>query len=217
MTSPIPSTPDQWFAIHTEPRKESVVFQGLLAMQIGDAFVPVLKSEARARHSPTASGRSRLLFSNYVFFRDEIRARQALAEIDKMPGVRNILGSWPTSPSPIPGCEINVLKNLCGGHFPPEWIPAPNRGMKVRIRRGPMTGATGTVLRRSGQCTVLAFSMPILAGAYELVVPTSNLVILEDKQGSREPGKKQRHRAGRRMKRCRKQSGDPDNPSGQSQ
>lgn len=195
---------EHWFAVHTAPRKEFVVAQALRDMQIGEVFLPVLLCMNPPGLSPTASSRKPLLFSHYVFVREEKGLRAALAEVKKKPGVRAILGTSTTELSPIPGCEINVLKNLCRGEIPPEWIPIPERGMKARIRRGPMAGATGIVLRRSARSTVLAFSMPILAGAYELVVPTSDLVIQEKKRGSREPGNKPRHRAGRRMKRRRK-------------
>lgn len=211
MTTDAVRESEYWFAIHTVPRRECAVFEGLRAMQIGEVFLPVLDSKNPAVSSPTGSAGRRLLFSHYVFLRDGKGVRPALAELEKMPGVRTVLGSSPTDPSPISGCEINVLKNLCSGRLPPEWIPNPAPGAKARIRRGPMAGATGIVLRRSGQFTVLAFSMPILAGAYELVVPTSNLAILATKAEAPPPEQKPRHRAGRRMKRCRKQSDSREN------
>ena len=99
-----------------------------------------------------------------------------LDRLQKLEGVRNVLGRPDGETRTVTDGEIGVLRSLCSHKIDPKVVPLPEKGERARIRSGPMAGASGIVLRADGTQTVLAFSLPIMAGAYELTVPTRDVV-----------------------------------------
>jgi len=213
-------SPSIWLAAYTEPRKEFHVRDALRETGVEEVFLPALgmgkRSHGRSAGREAAKGPGeRLLFTRYVFYR--IAAPRAgdswdaLREmIGKIEGVQNLVGARDSRPSVVEEGEINLLRSLCSGESRPDLVPLPQRGRKVRIQTGPFAGASGVVVRSNANTTILAFTLPILAGAYEVVVPTSDLTLLGESSGHEK--RKTRHRAGRRVKRSGGMQDTPDGP-----
>jgi transcription antitermination factor NusG len=90
------------------------------------------------------------LFPGYVFVRIASRERVRVLEV---PGVLSLVGFGPT-PAPLPDFEIEALRSGLGlGKIEPH--PFLVIGERVRIKRGPMAGMEGILVRRKSSFRVV--------------------------------------------------------------
>ena len=180
-----------WFAVYTAPFKEASV-AGLLkkVAAVEEVFVPQMGG---------APGDGAMLFTNYVFVRAALEEAEGAVAVQ---GVRRLVGPDQHRPSPIAEHDLEVLRELCSADRSPMLGPVPSNGRLARITRGAMAGATGIVKHHRGQTVVLAFTLPILAGAYELELPEDSVEVLEERL-EEAATHKPRHRSGKRTRRKR--------------
>jgi transcriptional antiterminator NusG len=131
LTSACSVTPRlEWFALSVQPRHEEAVARSL-------------RSRGSEEYVPIHSGRRRL-FPGFVFCRFDYQNRQAVVET---PGVLSIAGA-PESVSPISDAEVAWLKMILASHLPVNTCAFLRMGQRVWIRRGPLDGLEGILLRK---------------------------------------------------------------------
>lgn len=186
-----PSEPN-WYAAYTLPGQEWRAREELQDAGLEERFLPALVHlDEWMRRG--AEGKPPLLFTRYVFFRTAEDPELLPDRVARTQSVLYVAGASPRRPSPVLNHEMAVLRELCSQDRHPELGPMPETGRVARIVQGPLAGAEGVVRRCTKTQIRLAFTMPILAGCYELAVPPE-FVVSVGFLGTKKP----RHRGGRR-------------------
>jgi transcription antitermination factor NusG len=130
----------RWYAVYTCARHEKRVAEQMERRRL-NGFVPVYR--ATHRWKDRRKEVILALFPSYVFVHVALQDRVRVLEI---PGVVNIVGSQ-GKPIPLPEEEIEPFR-CASGSVRMEPHPYLRTGLRVRLRRGPMTGLEGILLRR---------------------------------------------------------------------
>lgn len=136
-----PSAGPQWFAIFTMPRHEKYVAQNFEQRQI-ECFLPVYEKVSLWKN------RQRVnvvlpLFPRYVFASvDRLQRLQVL----QTSGVIRIVGAG-TSPTPLPDAEIEFLRTETSNKRVEPYSDLVV-GNRVCVKRGPMSGIEGVLVRK---------------------------------------------------------------------
>jgi len=137
-----------WFAVYTSSHHEKRVASYFAQREI-QFFLPLYT----ARHDWKNRCEAKLelpLFPNYLFVRIDRYERVRVLEV---PGVLSLVGFGRT-PAPLPDFEIDALRSSVGkGTIEPH--PFLVIGERVRIKRGPMTGMEGVLLRKKNNFRVV--------------------------------------------------------------
>ena len=138
----------QWFAAHVRSRHEKVVAQQLSAAGICH-WLPLIAtgrewSDRRVTiHEP--------LFPGYVFV--SIGEGEATS-VRKCRGVVQLVGSA-GRPVPIDASDIAAVRAAMEGRLRCDPHPYLRVGMEVQVRRGPLMGFRGILVRKSGNCRLI--------------------------------------------------------------
>ena len=133
-----------WFAVHTRGRAEKVASLQIQAHGI-EEFLPLYT--ARRQWFDRVKLVSLPLFSGYLFCRCD---RRGLAKVSSASAVANIVG-FGDKQATVPDCEILAIKQLVTSGLRASPCPFMREGMMVRIRRGPLQGVTGHLLKIKSQ------------------------------------------------------------------
>jgi transcription antitermination factor NusG len=140
-------TPQNWYALRVKSRHEFVVSHELSRKGV-DNFLPAVtrvqqwKDRKKMVDFP--------LFPGYVFvhlapapgeFLNVVKTRGSVSFVSLEPG-------HPTAVAPE---EIASLRVLLESGNPIDVFPSLREGTAVRVKRGPMQGATGVLSQREGQ------------------------------------------------------------------
>jgi transcription termination/antitermination protein NusG len=132
-----------WYVVHTHSRHEAKVELGLQSRGL-EVFLPRITVRSRRRD------RSQLievpLFSGYLFVRTDL-SPWAYDGIIRHHGVVRILG-FKGQCVPVPQETVVSIQKVvtCGRPFDP-WSRLV-KGMRVTIAQGPLSGATGVLMRK---------------------------------------------------------------------
>jgi transcription antitermination factor NusG len=152
----------RWFAVYTAPRHEKRVNE-LIAYRDIETFLPIHRvTKQWKKRSPVTLDLP--MFPSYVFVRIANRAR---GRILSTPGVLSFVGNGHQA-IPVPDREIEALR--CGIE---EYRAAPHSylavGEKVKIKAGPLSGFTGTLVRyKTGARVVLTIHAIMQSVAVEI-------------------------------------------------
>lgn len=146
---PLPAIPDstqslqEWFAIYTTPRHEKKVTEHLALRNI-ETFLPLYASMRKWKNG--CKVRVALpLFPGYLFVRV---SRQERVRVLQAPGVLWFVGVA-GEPTPLLGSEIDTLRvGVLAFNCEPH--PYLVVGEKARIRKGPLEGLEGVLVRKKG-------------------------------------------------------------------
>jgi transcription antitermination factor NusG len=139
---------EQWFAAYTFSCHEKRVAQHLSTRHI-DFFLPVQRIVNRWKNGLRMLI-ERPLFPGYVFVKIDCRDRVRVLEL---PGVHSLVGAG-REPTPLPHEEIEVLRR--GMHLlNAQPHPLVKSGERVIIRKGPLDGMTGIVVRQKNSARVI--------------------------------------------------------------
>jgi transcription antitermination factor NusG len=130
-----------WYAAYTSPNHEKRVAAELQQRDV-EHFLPLYTSVRRWKDR-----RVRLelpLFPSYIFARLALKHRLTVLQI---PSVVHFVG-FSGKPHPIPTVEIEQLRRGIEGSARIEPHPYLAIGRRVRIRRGPLMGAEGILVRK---------------------------------------------------------------------
>jgi len=134
------STVANWYAVYTCARHEKRVAEQMERRRL-HGFVPLYRATHRWKDRRKEVVLA--LFPSYVFVYLALRDRVRVLEI---PGVVSIVSSQ-GKPTPLPAAEIEPFRCASGG-VQMEPHPYLLTGRRVRLRRGPMVGLEGILLRR---------------------------------------------------------------------
>ena len=132
----------RWYALRTRSRHEKLVRDHL----VGQRIEPLLPTVRRLSQWKDRKKEIEVpLFSCYCFARF---AWQDRTPVLKVPGVVEIVGGG-VYPEPIPYEEIDALKSLMASKLPYDAHPYLREGMVVEVKRGPLEGVRGVLLRKA--------------------------------------------------------------------
>jgi len=143
----------QWFAVYTTSCHEKRVAEHCQVRDI-ESFLPTYQSTRRWKNGCTVNIESPL-FAGYVFVRVNQTHKVRVLEL---PGVVSIVGAA-RQPTPLPDADIEALRS--GIHLlKAEPHPCLNLGDKVKIRKGPLAGMMGILVRKkNGPRVVLTLEL----------------------------------------------------------
>lgn len=156
------SLEQKWYAAFTYARHEKRVFAQCEERQI-ESFLPLYKVKHRWKNRCTVD-LELPLFPSYSFVRIDPRMRVRVLQI---PGVISIVSSG-RELLPVPDHYINSLRDgLLVHRIEPH--PEIAVGERVRIKKGPMSGAEGILERRkNGLRVVLKLQMLVRSLSVEV-------------------------------------------------
>ena len=132
----------RWYAVRTRSRHEKLVRDRLAALGIEHLLPTVFRlSQWKDRKKEIEVP----LFSGYCFARFGWPDRLSVQTVS---GVVGIVGGG-QRPEPIPDAEIDALKSLMASELPYNAHPYLREGMMVEVRRGPLEGVRGILLRKA--------------------------------------------------------------------
>jgi transcriptional antiterminator NusG len=138
---------NNWYALYVRSRHEFTTRGKLLKKGI-ETFLPVAKklSQWKDRKKWVEFP----LFPGYLFIHVPSQPEAFLA-ILKTRGAINILSLEPGNPTPVPSEEIDSLRILVESGRDFDVYPHLKEGDRVRVKRGPLTGAEGTLKVKNDQ------------------------------------------------------------------
>lgn len=148
----------RWYAVYTRSRCEKLVAAKLAEKQV-EHYLPLFEEvhqwQDRKKRVEVP------VFPNYLF------ARLADSAAERLPvlvttGVVRILGAEAKA-EPVPDNQIEAIRRMMGNSpcYRHSWLQA---GARVRIRRGPLEGIEGLLVRMKNQARLIV-SIDLLAQA----------------------------------------------------
>jgi len=152
-----------WFAVQVRARSEKLV-ASILENKGFENLLPVYK--IKRQRSDRVLAIELPLFPGYLFCRLDLTRR--LLPLFTTPGVVRLLGVGNT-PIPVDDSEIDaVLAIVKAGRFPRPW-PMVEKGQRVRIEAGPLTGVEGILVGQRKNCR-LVVSVTLLKRAISVEI-----------------------------------------------
>lgn len=133
-----------WYALYVKSRHEFSILDRLLRSGI-EAFLPSVERLSKWKD------RKKLirypLFPGYIFVHIR-RTHRDIMTVLKTPGVVRFLGFEPRNPEIIPEEQIYSLRRLVESREQIDPYPYIKEGQRVSVKRGPLTGATGILIKK---------------------------------------------------------------------
>ena len=148
-----PEAPD-WYALYTAPRHEKFVADQINRRGIS-CFLPLYRSVRRWKDRRKEL--AMVLFPGYVFVRV---APQDRLPVLQLPGVVRLV-TFNGRPVALPEQEIELLRSRLSGTRVMEPHPYLRVGRRIRVRRGPLQGLEGIIVRMKDRCR-LVFSIDLI-------------------------------------------------------
>ena len=159
--------PFGWYAVYTRHQHEKSAAQSL-SQKGFEVLLPLYRSENRW------SDRRQVvfppLFPNYVFVQAGLQRR---VDVLRSPGVCWFVGNS-SGPAFIPADDIQIVRRLAECPTKIEPHPFLKCGSDVRVRRGPLAGLQGTLLRVKNRQRVVV-SLELLKKSAAVEVDLDNL------------------------------------------
>jgi transcription antitermination factor NusG len=157
----------QWYALWTRSRHEQIVREQLEQRQI-ESFLPTVTRWSRWKDRKKKIDWP--LFPGYCFARFNGRERLPIL---KCAGVVNIV-SIDGEPAPIPGHEIDGIRQLVESALAYDPCPMIHEGMLVEVIHGPLKGVVGRLLRKNDKAR-LVLSVDLIGQAASVEVDAADV------------------------------------------
>lgn len=132
---------ERWYAVSVRPRHEKLVTRHLEHQGL-NYFLPVYRSVRRWKDRRKELEMA--LFPGYVFVNLSLRDRSGVL---RAPGVLRFV-TFQGQPAAIENSEIRALESSLSSGLRPQPHPYLCQGKRVRVKRGPLEGAEGIMIRR---------------------------------------------------------------------
>jgi transcription elongation factor/antiterminator RfaH len=132
---------ERWYAVSVRPRHEKLVARHLEHQGL-NCFLPVYRSVRRWKDRRKELDMA--LFPGYVFVNLNARDRSGVL---RAPGVLRFV-TFQGQPAAVPDSEIRALESSMSAGLRPQPHPYLHKGRRVRVKRGPLVGAEGIMIRR---------------------------------------------------------------------
>lgn len=156
-----------WYALYTNPRHEKIVAKQLKERCV-ENFLPLYRTWHRWKDRRKQVELA--LFPGYVFVRID---EQDKLHVLRVPGAVNLV-SFNGKLAALPEPEIEALRNALDNEVCAEPCPYLRVGRKVRVVRGPMTGAEGILCRKKDRYRVV-ISVEVLMRSVALEIDGTDL------------------------------------------
>ncbi|HZR55267.1 MAG TPA: UpxY family transcription antiterminator [Terriglobales bacterium] len=160
-----------WYAVYTCARHEKYVAKQLEERQI-ESFLPLYRSwhswKDRRKEVELA------LFPSYVFVRIVAQTKLRVLQV---PGVVHLV-SFNGQPAEMPEQEIEALRNGLEQRVYAEPHPYLKAGRMVRVKRGPLAGTQGILIRKKDKLRVI-LSLDVLMRSVAVEVDAADIVALQ--------------------------------------
>lgn len=141
----------EWYALRVKSNRENITYTSL-SRKGYQAFLP----QYRPRMGTQSSEKKRVpLFPGYLFCKLDIEKRLPVL---MLPGILHIVGSGRT-PLPLDEEEVESLRVLVNSNLSIDPIDYFSIGQKIRVKRGPLSGAVGTVTGRRHDRLVVSITL----------------------------------------------------------
>jgi transcriptional antiterminator NusG len=135
-----------WYAVYVKSRHEFVTRDELTRKGV-EAYLPSVKKMRQWSDRKTLIEVP--LFPGYLFVHVRPNTDDFLGVL-KTRGAVSLLSLIPGHPTPVPAEEIYSLKLLVESGSELDIYPFLKEGERIRIRRGPLTGAEGILSKKEG-------------------------------------------------------------------
>ncbi len=135
-----------WYVVHVKSRHEFVT-HGELTRKGVEAYLPSIKKLRQWSDRKTLIEAP--LFPGYLFVHVRSNTDEFL-NVLKTRGTVSLLSLIPGHPTPVPVEEISSLKLLVESGSELDIYPFLKEGERIRIKRGPLTGAEGILSKKEG-------------------------------------------------------------------
>jgi transcription antitermination factor NusG len=159
-----------WYAAYTHSCQEKRVAQHFSTRNI-EFFLPVHRTISHWKNGLRVPI-ERPLFAGYVFVKTN---REDKVRILEVPGVHSIVGAG-REPIPLPYEEIEALRRGVNS-LKVEPHPFLKAGERVLIRKGPLEGMTGIVIRQKNGVRVV-LSIDLIMKSISVEVDTNDLEVV---------------------------------------
>jgi transcription antitermination factor NusG len=159
-----------WYAVHVKSRHEFKVLERLTSAGI-DAFLPVVERLNRWKDRKKLV--SFPLFPGYLFVHIR-KIYDTMLAVLKTPGVVRFIGIIPGEPEPVPEEQIISLKKLVENKESIDPYPYLKEGQRVRIKKGPLAGAYGILVKKAEQ-HIFVLSVDILCQGVSIKIDASDV------------------------------------------
>jgi len=164
------STDLDWFAIHVKSRHEFKVHERLTKNGI-DTFLPYVEKLRRWKD------RKKLV--NFPLFPGYLFVHINKTNIDKFivlktPGVVNFLSMGQNEPAPVSDFQIMTLKIIMNNKKKIDPYPYLKEGQKVEIKKGPLAGVHGILIKKETQ-HILVIAVDILRKGLYIKIDVSDI------------------------------------------
>jgi transcription antitermination factor NusG len=132
---------ERWYAVSVRPRYEKLATRHLEHRGL-NCFLPIYRSVRRWKDRRKELDMA--LFPGYVFVNLNLRDRSGVL---RAPGVLRFV-NFQGQPAAVPDSEIRALESSRAAGLRPQPHPYLCQGKKVRVKRGPLVGAEGIMIRR---------------------------------------------------------------------
>lgn len=150
-----------WWAIQTRANFERTVHEQLVQQPV-EIFLPTYRTFSRR------TDRRKIitlpLFAGYIFVHTDLSVFDRRVSILRTRGVVRIIGG-PEGPEPIPDDQIESVRRLCDSDRLLEPCGRIERGKRVRIVSGGLSGVTGVVLEVKGKGRRIICNVELLGRA----------------------------------------------------
>jgi transcription antitermination factor NusG len=157
----------RWYAIYTCARHEKRVAEQLAQRRV-EFFLPLY--DAVHRWKDRRMHVQLPLFPGYIFVHFPLAERLRVLEL---PSVVRIIG-FNGAPAPLPDDEIVSLRDGLAAHLRAEPHPYLKVGRRVRVRRGPLAGRDGILLRKKDKLR-LVLSIDLIQRAVAVEVDAADV------------------------------------------
>lgn len=140
-------TQPNWYALYVKSRHEYIAQAELIRKNINNFLPSVNRMQLWKDRKKMVTFP---LFPGYLFVFVRPHAEEYLRVL-KTRGAVNILSLEPGRPTPVPEDEINSLRIMVESGQELDIFPSLKEGTRVRVRKGPLTGAVGTLKARDSQ------------------------------------------------------------------
>jgi transcription antitermination factor NusG len=143
------ATPDllkpvkQWYAVHTRSRHEKKVGLLLAERQV-ERFVPLM--QVRSQWADRTKWVEKPLFPGYIFVHI---SGEEIPTVNATRGVARLVCSEPYLPASIPDQEIHNIQVMLQSQVRIDPYPYLRPGQMAYIRRGPLKGVEGVIVRKA--------------------------------------------------------------------
>lgn len=138
----------EWYAAYTHARHEKKVAQQLQERGI-EHFLPVYHSVRSWKDRRKEL--DMVLFPGYVFMRIDLADKLRVLQL---PGVVRFV-SFNGQPTPLAGDDLAALRHALQQGIRAEHHPYLTAGRRIKVVRGPLTGARGILLRLKTNCRIV--------------------------------------------------------------